>query len=105
MGLPIQNTYVYSLTFADGQALLAQDHDDMEYMARKLEEDYEKWRLAINLEKTQYVFMGEGKEFLKFYGGEEIKPRIGCTYVGTIKDHVGDNTTEIGHKFSQKRSL
>ena len=49
--------------------------------------------------------MGEGKEFLKFYGGEEIKPCIGCTYLGTIKDHVGDNTTEIDHRFSQKRSL
>ena len=35
MGIPIQNTYVYSHTFADDQALLAQDHDDMEYMARK----------------------------------------------------------------------
>jgi len=36
MGIPIQNTYVYSLNFADDQVLLAQDHDDMEYMARKL---------------------------------------------------------------------
>jgi len=35
MGIPIQNTCVYSLSFADGQVLLAQDHGDMEYMARK----------------------------------------------------------------------
>ena len=32
--------------------LLAQDHDNMEYMARKLKEEYEKWGLAINLEKN-----------------------------------------------------
>ena len=43
MGIPIQNTYVYLLNFADDEALLAQDHDDMEYMARKLKEEYEKW--------------------------------------------------------------
>ena len=44
MAIPIQNTYVYSLNFADDQVLLlAQDHDDMEYMARKLEEECEKW--------------------------------------------------------------
>jgi hypothetical protein len=49
MGVPIQYTYVYSLNFADDQVLLAQDHDDMEYMARKLKEEYEKWGLAINL--------------------------------------------------------
>jgi hypothetical protein len=30
--------------------LLAQDRDDMQYMARKLKEEYEKWGLAINLE-------------------------------------------------------
>ena len=39
------------------QVLLAQDHDDMEYMARKLKEEYEKWGLAVNLEKTKYVCM------------------------------------------------
>ena len=55
MGIPIQNTYVYSLSFADDQVLLAQDHDDMEYMARKLKEECEKWGLVINLEKTKYA--------------------------------------------------
>ena len=62
MCIPIQNTCVYSFSFADGHLLLAQDHDDMEYMARKLNEEYEKWGLAINLEKTKYVCMGAGKE-------------------------------------------
>ena len=49
MGVRIQNTYVYSLSFAGDQVLLAQDHDDVEYMARKLKEEYEKWRHVINL--------------------------------------------------------
>ena len=48
----------------------------MEYMARKLKEEYENSGLAVNLEKTKYVRMGEGKEILKFDGGEEIKPCI-----------------------------
>ena len=39
--------------------------------------------------------MGEGKEILKFDGGEEIKPCIECTYLGTKIDQLGDNTTEI----------
>ena len=80
------STEVYSHSFADDQVLLAQDHDDMEYMARKLKEEYEKWGLAINLEKTKYVCIGEGKETLKFYGGEEIKPCTECTYLGTKID-------------------
>jgi len=52
MGIPVQNTYVYSVSFADDQVLLVQDHDDMEYMVRKLKEEYEKWGLDINLEKN-----------------------------------------------------
>ena len=48
MGIPVQNTYVYSLNFADDQVLLAQVRDDMEYMVRKLKEEYEKWGLATN---------------------------------------------------------
>jgi hypothetical protein len=52
MGIPIQNTHVYSLNFADNQVLIAQDHDNMEFMAQKLKEEYEKWQLTMNLEKT-----------------------------------------------------
>ena len=43
---------MYSHNFADDQVLLARDRDDMEYMARKLREEYEKWGLTINLEKN-----------------------------------------------------
>jgi hypothetical protein len=65
MGLPIQNTYVYSLNVADDQLLLAQDHDDMECMARKLKEEYEKWGLAINLAKEQICVYGRRKRNFK----------------------------------------
>src|SRR5215510_8052064 len=103
MCIPIHNTYVYSLSFADDQVLLAQDHDDMEYMARKLREEYEKWGLTINLEKTRYICIGEEKETLKFDGGEEIQPCTECTYLGTKIDQLGDNKTEINYRISQTR--
>jgi len=48
MGIPIQNPHVYSLNFADDQVLITQDHDDMEFTARKLKEEYEKWGLTMN---------------------------------------------------------
>ena len=104
MGIPIQNTYVYSLSFADDQVLLAEDHDDVEYMARKLKEEFEKWGLTINLEKTKYVCMGDGKEILKCEGWEEIKPCIKCTYLGTKINQLRDNTTEIKQNQSNKKS-
>jgi len=36
---------------------IAQDHDDMEFMARKLKEEYEKWGLTVNLEKKNQIYM------------------------------------------------
>jgi hypothetical protein len=93
----------YSLNFADDPVLLAQDHDDMEYMAIKLTEEYEKWGLTINLENTKYLCIGEVKETLKFDGGEEIQQCTECTYLGTKINQLGDNTTEIKHKISQTR--
>jgi hypothetical protein len=51
MVIPIQNTHVYLLHFADDQVLLAQDHVDLGFMARKLKDGYEKWGLKINVEK------------------------------------------------------
>jgi len=67
----------------------------MDYIARKLKEEYEKLGLTINLEKIKCVGVGEGKEILKYDGGEEIKPRTKCTYLGTKTDQSGDDATEI----------
>jgi hypothetical protein len=102
MGIPIQNTHVYSINFADDQVLIAQDHDDMEFMARKLKEEYKKWGLTMNKKKT-YICIGKNKESLKFDSGEEIKPSTECTYLGTKIDQTGDNTTEIKHRINQTR--
>jgi hypothetical protein len=73
MGIPIQNTHVYSLNFADDQVLTAQDHDDIEFMARKLMEKYEKWGLTMNLKNIYiyiYIYIGEEKGSLKFDNGK-----------------------------------
>jgi hypothetical protein len=70
----------------------------MEFMARKLKEEYEKWGLTMNLKKIKYICLGEEKE-----SGEEIKPSTECTYLGTKIDQTEDNTTEIKHRINQTR--
>jgi len=47
--------------------------------------------------------MGEGKEILKFDGGEEIKTCTECTYFCTKTYQSGDNPTEIKDRISQTR--
>jgi len=41
MGLDIQDTTIYSMLFAYDQLLIRQDYKDLEYMTRKLIEEYE----------------------------------------------------------------
>jgi len=36
MGIPLENTTLYTLQFADYQVVLAGDNEDLEYMTRKL---------------------------------------------------------------------
>jgi hypothetical protein len=58
MGIPLENTTLYTLQFSDDQVVLAGDKEDLEYMARKLKESYEKWGLIMNLNKTKYLCIG-----------------------------------------------
>ena len=41
-GIDLGETCVYTLQCADDQVILANDKDDLEYMARKLQEDYKQ---------------------------------------------------------------
>ena len=38
MGIPLENTTLYTLQFADDQVILAGDKEELEYMAHKLKE-------------------------------------------------------------------
>lgn len=39
---------IYALCFSDGQIVLAQNADDIKYVAFKLTEKYGRWRLEVN---------------------------------------------------------
>lgn len=42
MGIPINDTIVYASQSVDEQVVLAQDKDDLEYVSRRIEEEYGK---------------------------------------------------------------
>jgi hypothetical protein len=44
---------LFSHHFADEQLTIAQDDDDLEYVTRKLQEEYEAWGLSLNLTKAK----------------------------------------------------
>ena len=56
MGYNVDNTTIYTLQFADYQVVMAQSKEDLEYMCRKLQEEYSKWGLTMNIAKTKYMY-------------------------------------------------
>ena len=57
---PIEDWRLFTLHFADDQAILAKNEMDVSYRHRKLAEAYTKWGLKINVSKTEYLVAGGG---------------------------------------------
>jgi len=44
------------------EVIMASCEEDADYMLRKLQEEYEKWGMSMNMTKTEYMRVGEGDE-------------------------------------------
>lgn len=82
MGIPLNENILYTLSFADDQIVLAQDIEDLEYMTRKLVEEYEKWGLEVNLTKTKYMCIGGTQQDLMLEDGRTLKSCSKYKYLG-----------------------
>ena len=70
MGIPLEDITLYTLQFADDQVVLAGDKEVLEYMTRKLKENYEKWGLDMNLNKTKYSCTGGNTQQFEIRQGQ-----------------------------------
>lgn len=43
------------IAFVDNQIIMANCEEDIDYMQRKLIEEYEKWGMNIKMEKIEYL--------------------------------------------------
>ncbi|KAF2898273.1 hypothetical protein ILUMI_07902 [Ignelater luminosus] len=53
---------VHSPLFADDQIILAEDKEDITYIIKELEEEFGKWELKINFDKSQYRVIGNAAD-------------------------------------------
>ena len=102
IGIPLENTTLYTLLIADDQEVLAGDKEDLEYMTRKLKETYEKWGLDMNLNKTKYLCVGETHN-LKLDKDSEIEFCQEYKYLRVIFDTSGTDDKEIRTRLIQAR--
>ena len=103
MGIPLENTTLYTLQFADDQVVSAGDKEDLEYMTHTLKETYEKWGLDMNLNKTKFLCTGETHSNLKLDEDSEIEFCQEYKYLGVIFDTSGTDNKEIRSRVIQAR--
>ena len=75
--------------------MLLQDKDDLEYMRRKIKEEYEKWESSINTDKTQYLCIGNPQIKLQLEDNGDIKGCRTCKYLGVLAIENGKDKEEI----------
>lgn len=56
MGFPINKNSIYTLSLADDQLVITADYANIEYMTKKLIEEYKRWGLKINIKDRIYVY-------------------------------------------------
>lgn len=107
MGIELDdNSYLYSLQFADDQVIMANDKDDLEYMARKLQEEYEIWGLEMNTKKTEYLPVGtQNATKIMLENNQEVEVVSEYTYLGVKFDSSGSDNREIRHRINQAKKI
>lgn len=58
MVLRVSGDTLFTLYFADGQNVLAEDDDEFEYMFRKFHEEYTAAELSTNIAICEYLMAG-----------------------------------------------
>jgi len=85
------------------KVVLEGDKEDLEYMARKLKETYDKWGLDMNFNKTKYLCIGKTHSNLKLHKDVEIEFYQEYEYLGVIFDTSGTDNKDIRSRVIQAR--
>jgi len=106
MGLEIQDTTIYTILCADDQLLIAQDYEDLEYMTKKLIDDYELWGLKLNVKKkTNYIAIGDTSRDLQLEDGKGIISHENeYTYLGVRIAKDGNLEPKINYRIHRGRA-
>ena len=104
MGYNVDNK-IYTPQFADDQLALAQSKDDLEYMCQKLQEEYSKWGLTINIAKTKFMSLGTDINRLEMDNGDIITGCTECRYRASVFTKDGRDTKNKHHRVAQARKI
>jgi len=105
VGYNVDNTTIYMLQFADDQVVMAQSKEDLDYMCQKLQEEYSKWGLIVNIAKTKCMSLGTDTNHLELDNGDIITRCTEFRYLGSMFTKDGRDTKNIRHRITQARKI
>lgn len=100
MGIKIGNNYLSTLFFADDQILIANCEEDVDYMLRKLKDEYEQVGMRMNLTKTEYLRIGKEDEDPELQL-RQIRKCEEYKYLGSILSNKGSSERDIRYRVQQ----
>lgn len=104
MGMQIGESTLDVLLFADDLVIMAEDEQDMNYMFRKLKQEFDLWGLQINVSKTKYMVTGEhGKDLC--IGNDKIQLCDDFKYLGFTVSKEGTSNKDINNKINQGKRV
>ena len=103
MRIFVNNNTLFSLSFVDDQVLLAQDSYDLEFMMKKLHQEYKKWGLEMSLAKRKYLVINSDARFQVLINDNvEIKQVEKFKYLGSYLDKNVLGELEIKYRLGVK---
>ena len=107
-GVRIDKGYITCLLFADDGAIIANSKDDLQRMLNALNMYCSKWRMIVNVNKTEVVVFNRRKpikEYVLFYEGKKLAVKAEFKYLGLMFHESRRNGGMIEHRLRQARKL
>lgn len=107
MGIPLIDNFLFTVSFADDQVVIAPDYDDLNFMMRKLISEYKSWGLGVNINKTVYLCGGAQKKVLAIEDRTTIEYCHIYSYLGIdiCNDGVLDKAIKESNTLARKLSM
>ena len=84
---------------------MAQSKEDLDYVGRKLQEEYSKWGFTMNFAETKHMSEGNDTNDLGMDNNDIITRCTEFRYLETIFTKEGRDTKNISHKITQTRKI